>query len=315
MNLSPKEFERLLCEFSKQDLPSHFTVEHDIKDVGEESKNYRQIDTKIKGRLGVSNILICGEAKNWRNPVGIETIDALVGKYMSGEIRANKVITFSNQGFTEPAIKRAKLIGIELLEPKELGKPIQPLPYIVAVGRVGQMFVRATHSSTQLNLMSINNDEYIILKGDERISFVQSIFRIVRSKLREIENKEISSDLSKIKVRDANVLYELKSKAHHKYNADFDVEVSICWDYYSLDLPCGILHHVNTNEIKFVHLDGDSLQTLKKVLLSPNNKIFENKEECIEEVIKKSDGYIFNMCLIDPDRSKINPEEPIVSLI
>ncbi len=50
MNLSPNEFEILLCEFSKQDIPENFTVEHDVKEVGDLSESYRQIDTKIRGK-------------------------------------------------------------------------------------------------------------------------------------------------------------------------------------------------------------------------------------------------------------------------
>jgi len=92
MDLTPKEFELLLCQFCKQDLPPHFKVEHNIKDIGGESENKRQIDTKITGRLGISDILICGEARNWNEPLGSEAIDGIIGKYLSGEIRANKVI-------------------------------------------------------------------------------------------------------------------------------------------------------------------------------------------------------------------------------
>jgi len=99
--------------------------------------------------LGVSDILICGESKNWNKPVGSETIDGLVGKYLSGEIRANKVIVFSNQGYTAPAINRAKQIGIELIEPKELGVPIKNIPFIIGVGYLGQMIITATHKSPQ----------------------------------------------------------------------------------------------------------------------------------------------------------------------
>ena len=81
MDLTPKQFEQLLCEFCSHDIPPTFTVEHDVRDMVAESGNRRQIDTKIKGRLGISNILICGEAKYWDEPGGSETIDALVGKY------------------------------------------------------------------------------------------------------------------------------------------------------------------------------------------------------------------------------------------
>jgi hypothetical protein len=314
MNISPKEFELLLCEFSKQDLPENFTVEHDIKDIGEESKNYRQIDTKIKGKLGIAEILICGEAKNWGKPVGSETIDALVGKYLSGEIRANKVIAFSNKGFTEPAFTRAKQLGIELLEPEILGQPIQEIPYVVAVGSIGQMLLRLTHFTQQQTFMALNQDEYTILKGDEKISLIQNVFRLVTEKLKEMESRDINIDLTKIKVRDANALYELKSKEFHKFNADFDIEVNINWDYHCLNLPSGILHHLNSGDIKFVHMEGDVHQSMNKILLSPNKKIYESKTDCLEE-ISKYKGYIFNMCLIDPDRNKTNPNEPKLTLI
>jgi hypothetical protein len=314
MNLTPKEFELLLCEFSKQDLPKNFTVEHDIKDVGEESKNYRQIDTKIRGKLGIAEILICGEAKNWDKPVGSETIDALVGKYLSGEIRANKVIAFSNQGFTQPAITRAKQLGIELLEPEILGQPTQEILYVIAMGSIGQMKLQLTHFSQQKTFMALNQDEYVILKGDEKISLIQNVFRHVKNKIREIPNKNITFDLDKITIRDANALYELTTKEFYKFNADFDVETNINWDYHCVNLKAGILRHVNTGDIKFVHLEGDDFESMNKVLLSPEKKVFDSKDECIHEMTKYP-GHVFNMCLMDPDRSKTNPQNPILSLL
>ena len=119
MNLTPKNFELLLCQFCKQDLPPHFKVEHNIKGIGSESENKRQIDNKITGKLGISNILICGEARNWNEPFGSDSIDGVIGKYLTGEIYANKVILFSNYGYTDPAVNRAEYRGIELLEPKK----------------------------------------------------------------------------------------------------------------------------------------------------------------------------------------------------
>jgi hypothetical protein len=315
MYLTPKEFELLLCEFSKQDLPKNFTVEHDIKDIGGESENQRQIDTKIKGKLGVSDILICGEAKNWNKPVGSETIDGLVGKYLSGEIRANKVIVYSNQGYTAPAIKRAKQIGIELIEPKELGVPIKNIPFIIGVGYLGQMIITATHKSPQQNLMAINPNDYVILKGDERISFQQNVFRLIRLKLRKIEDKSIYNNYSEFELTDNNVLYELKQKSGYKYNADFEIKVSMKWIYFFEFLPSGILHHLNTNEDKFVNLQNNDETHLQNVLMSPTKQDFEDREECIKEVVEINFGYTFNMCLVDPDRNKTHPQEPIFSLV
>ncbi len=283
--ITPKQFELLLCEFAKKNLPSNFTVEHDKKDEGEESKTLRQIDTKIKGKLGVVDILICGEAKNWSKPVGGEFVDGLVGKYLSGEIRANKVIAFSNMGYTNPSIERCKKLGIELIEPIKLGEPIQEIPYIIGVGTIDQTLLTLTHKTQQQNLMSIDQDQYVILKGDEKLSFNENLFRLVKTKLSNITSKEITNDFTKLEIRDANVLYELKSKEYYKFNADFDMEVNIHWDYHCLKLPLGILRHLNTDEKHFVHLSGDSNETLSKVLLSTEKIVFESKEKCIKEFI------------------------------
>lgn len=315
MDLSPKEFELLLCEFCKQDLPPHFTVEHDIKEIGGESGGKRQIDTKIKGKIGISDILICGEAKNWSDEVGSEVIDAVVGKYFSGEVRANKVILFSNHGYTAPAISRAKLLGIELLQPKEIDKPIQTVPYIVGVGYLQQMILRLTHKTPQHTLMSVNPDDYTIIKGDERISFHQNVFRIVRGMLRQMGPKTIGQDISQLSIKDSNVLYELKGKEGYLYNADFEVTVSIKWDYFYENLSAGILVHLNSGQEIFVNLQGHPGEVLKKVLLSQTKVNYESREELIENVVKESNGHVLVLCMPDPDRNKTNPSEPIFSFV
>ncbi|MDF2437716.1 MAG: hypothetical protein K0Q95_2092 [Bacteroidota bacterium] len=315
MNLTPNEFEKLLCEFCKQDLPTHFTVEHDVKDVGGEGGGKRQIDTKIKGRLGVSQILICGEAKNWNSPVGIETIDGLVGKYQSGEIRANKVIVFSNNGYTEPAVTRAKLLGIELLEPTDLGKPIKTIPHIVGIGRLGQIRVKTIHSSPQHSIMAINVEDYIILRGSERMSFYQMIYRMLTTYLKKINNKTINTDLSTFRLAEKNILYELKFKEGYRYHADFEIEVDLNWDFFFEYLPTGVLKHLNTGEIKYVNLQGSPLEILQKVLLSPTKGNYEKKEDCIKEVVDKNIGHTFQLCMPDPDREKTHPQSPIFTLL
>ncbi len=57
LELTAKEFELLLCEFCWQDLPPHFVVEHNTRNVGGESLNKRQIDTKISGSSGYLKFL------------------------------------------------------------------------------------------------------------------------------------------------------------------------------------------------------------------------------------------------------------------
>ena len=307
MDITPLQFEKLLVEFCKQDLPPDFTIEHDVKDIGSESGNDRQIDTKIKGRLGVSNILICGEAKNWASKVCIETIDGLVGKYMSGELRANKVILFSNRGFTEPAERRAKLLGIELLQPYELGKPVRTIPIIVAVGYLGRMVVRITYDGSEKNLVGTDKSNYIILKGREKLSFEQNVFRLAVIRLKQSTQPDLFSLAEKLEIKDGNVLYELRTTPGKRYNAHFDVDLSLRWDYFIEYFPMGLLTHLNSGEKKLVNLQGAVEEILNKVLLSNTKLNYESKEECIKEIVEKNPAFSFFACMTDPDQQKVDP--------
>lgn len=312
MNLTPKDFELLLCQLCKQDLPPTFKVEHDIKDIGSESENKRQIDTKITGKLGISNILICGEARNWNEPLGSDSIDGIIGKYLSGEIHANKVILFSNFGYTEPAVNRAKYRGIELLEPKKKGTPIQDVPHVIAVGYLGQMITTIIGSGPQYSELAINAEDYIIIKGEQKLSFQQNFFRLIVNQLRMLPYKTIYTDCSTVAVKDTNVLYSLKNgKEGHKYSADFEVVATINWHYHVENLPTGVLHHINSQETKLVSMEESSLQLLEKVLLSPTKEVYETKDECVSEISKSNEGFLFSMQMVDPDKNKTDPERPL----
>ncbi|MEO8110114.1 MAG: hypothetical protein ABI594_08785 [Ginsengibacter sp.] len=312
MNLTPKDFELLLCQFCKQDLPPTFKVEHDIKDFGSESENKRQIDTKITGRLGISNILICGEARNWNEPLGSDSIDGVIGKYLSGEIHANKIILFSNYGFTAPAITRAEYRGIELLEPKEMGTPIQDVPHVVAVGHMGQMVTTIIGSGPQSSEMAINDDAYIIIKGEQKLSFQQNFFRLIVNKLRMLPYKTIFTDCSTVAVKDTNVLYSLKNgREGHKYSADFEVIATIHWHYHVENLPTGVLHHINSKDTKLVTMQESGKELLEKVLLSQTKKVYETRDECVSEISKTNNGLLFFMQMVDPDQNKLDPDRPL----
>ncbi|MFN8206591.1 MAG: restriction endonuclease [Bacteroidales bacterium] len=317
MQLTDKQFELLLCEFCRQDLPLDFNVEHDIKDVGEESGNKRQIDTKITGKVGISDLLICGEAKDWSDKVGSGEIDAIVGKYFSGEIRANKVILFSNSGYYEPAITRAKKIGIELLEPYEINKPISKIPFISAVGYLNQIQVKIAHKRPQENLFSGNFDDYIIIKGDERLTFNQYVKNNVVQKLKRYDkvNSIIDLDIPQLTFEESNVSYELKQKKDFLFNGNFYITTNIKWDYFVENLEAGILRHLNTDEIKLINLQGSILETARKVLLSPTKINYEKKEDLMNDIINKHEFYKFFLCVTDPDRNKINPINPKFDII
>jgi len=289
MNLSPNEFEILLCEFSKQDIPKNFTVEHDTKEIGDQSGSYRQIDTKIKGKLGVSDILICGEAKNWNKPVGIEVIDAVVGKYFAGEIKANKAVVFSNMGFTKPSIARALKEGIELIQPKELGKPIVAIPHILAIGNIGTVIMEIKSSSPQENLITADESEYRIVIGNSNVTIKQYIYQAIKRSIRSVAEKDLDSNFSNFILDEKNLLYELTGKENFKYYADFKFNTQVEWKYLVTNLPTGILTHLNCQEDKVFSVKKSKEDIFRSVFASNEKQLFDTKEGCIEFIEARSE--------------------------
>jgi hypothetical protein len=119
----------------------------------------------------------------------------------------------------------------------------------------------------------------------------------------------------KLHITDGNALYELKSQAGKRFNAHFDVELNVKWDYFFEYLPMGLLYHVNSGERKSVNLQGSPEEILRKVLLSPSKGNYESKDECIKQVIDKNTAYSFLACMADPDQQKIDPTSPRFVLI
>jgi hypothetical protein len=239
----------------------------------------------------------------------------VVRKYFSNEVRANKVILFSNHGYTESAITRAKNYGIELLEPLIFDMPVKPVPHIVGVGYLGIMVVTITHSSPQENLMAVDTNEYVILKGEERISFQQMICRNVVTQLRGKTRKTITDDLSKFTVRESNVLYELKQKPGYLYNGNFEIEVNLVWDYFTENLNAGLLRHVNTNETKFVDLQGIPFNIITNVLMSSTKINYESKQDCIDYIKESNQPCFFQLVFTDPDQNKLDPQNGLMILL
>jgi hypothetical protein len=72
----------------------------------------RDMDVEVRGSLDGRSHLCLVECKDWDRRVGIQVVDALDSKRT--DVRADRAIIYSNSGFTAPAIRKAKRVGIEL---------------------------------------------------------------------------------------------------------------------------------------------------------------------------------------------------------
>ena len=80
----------------------------------------REIDVLIETDVGPYSVKIAVEAKDFKRPLNVTEIEAVIGKYSgNGGIAVNKVVVVAKRGFSDAAEKRAKEARIELLTIKE----------------------------------------------------------------------------------------------------------------------------------------------------------------------------------------------------
>lgn len=99
---------------------------HDVEGVEVETKadvpvlgggpETREIDVLLKSSVAGYPLRLAVECKNWQESVGIEIVDAFIGKLMQVGISPSLGIIVSARGFTEPAKSRAQEDQIRLLD-------------------------------------------------------------------------------------------------------------------------------------------------------------------------------------------------------
>jgi hypothetical protein len=70
------------------------------------------MDVEVRGKLDGRPHFCLVECKDWNRRVNIQVVDALDSKRT--DLAADRTIIYSNSGFSAPAIRKAKRVGIEL---------------------------------------------------------------------------------------------------------------------------------------------------------------------------------------------------------
>ncbi len=114
-----KEYENFvgqLCEaLSENDLLT--TVELNVK-LPTDKGTKRQFDVVIRTNAAGVKLLIVVEAKDWKDPVPLEIVDALASKMRS--VKAHKGIIVARNGFQSGAITEASSYDIDLCTANDL---------------------------------------------------------------------------------------------------------------------------------------------------------------------------------------------------
>lgn len=89
-------------------------VTRNVKIMGKKTQTKRQVDVLITGQVGVFDVKIVVEAKNYKEPIGVDKVESLKSKL--SDIGADLGVVVCPSGFTEPAKKSAEFDGIQLFQ-------------------------------------------------------------------------------------------------------------------------------------------------------------------------------------------------------
>lgn len=277
--ITPTDFEKILCRFCEQDLPDDFTITHDVKKKGGDSEALRQIDVWIEGKLGINEIIIAGEAKLQSKKVGAGDLDKIVRKYLSSEVRkVSKVIFFSNAGFTKSFVKGAKKHSIEMLEPDTPKQVIQEMQSVIGVAEVDKFRWRMSEKSKQPNKLSQDWNKIILMFGKKEITLSEYFWDGLLDQLKS-KNESVEEPVKEVKFTLANQLYRLDypDQDGYKYYGNFTLTALLRWIFYVAPTLFGVIKHINSGEVKYLQLLKNSELTVN-VLRGKNSKIFDESK-------------------------------------
>ncbi len=292
-NLSADNFENLLAEFCKQDLPEGFNIEVKREVLGNESGVLREIDVELTGRVGMLSLFICGEAKNWSDPVDIQVIDAALGKYKMGEVRADKVFLFSKNGYSAAAKERALLNKFELLQPETLGKPIVLLAHMLGYAEIKYRDFKVFSRTKQDIKISVEPKDYTIIVEGNRYSCFDFFFKKILESYRRDIHKVATAFPDILTIEQANVQYEIAQAPGERYIANFEVSFETGWTILYSTLPTGRILHINKNEVRNVHLNGLKHSEIADSIRNSPTVVQFLSEAQIEEKLKATGGFCF----------------------
>ena len=107
-----KEFERLVSKIEEALCPAGAIVKVNEKIPDVQTGDLRQVDATIRFRVGSSDILIAIECRKRNHKQDITWIEQLEAKKKN--IGANQIIGVSSDGFTDYALRKAKVCNVTL---------------------------------------------------------------------------------------------------------------------------------------------------------------------------------------------------------
>jgi hypothetical protein len=164
--------ERLCTGFSEK------KVSRNAQLPGRNSLAERDIDVLIEGRFAMFDMRIAIEAKNYKDPVGVEKVEAFCTKLKDVDVHTGVMV--SAAGFTEPARNTARAQNIQLFQVYD--QSVSDRALWVPVGLVQPLITTSSLSITHRSRggfsmpavmgqagMTVDSAPLVFLVGDQRL--------------------------------------------------------------------------------------------------------------------------------------------------
>lgn len=155
-----KEFEEIVAAIHEQ-FSNGATITKDERVRGKSGMN-RQIDVAIRTNIAGYKIFIIVECKDYKEKVGIDKVDELIGKME--DVEANKAILVSNSGFTKDALERAKkderidLSSVVNIKNKKLRVKLA-IPFLAHIDSPSSLQLRVTSTGPSFGVDLIQREQ------------------------------------------------------------------------------------------------------------------------------------------------------------
>ena len=146
-----KKFEKHIHQIHAQLAPVGAKLAYDDKIMGFDSKTERQIEITIRYKLANYEILLIIDCKDYAQP--IDVVDMGAFKSLAIDVRANKAVMITTNGYTPSAIEMARSAGIETRTYLNTGS--SDWPSVVSIPPTVRIRVGLSHSCLVRNRRSI----------------------------------------------------------------------------------------------------------------------------------------------------------------
>ncbi len=208
-------------------------VENNVKLKGRSGTN-RQIDTLINGKVGIFDVRILIDPKNYKTPVDIKDVDSIAGMVL--DVGANLGVIVCPTGFTDGAKKRAENAGVQLYEiyDQSLGNSDLFIPLRYVEARIDKYHFEFSQNSVENFSLPIDSTRWMFHIDNKVLKPKEVPIYAWNKELIPQKKGNYSVKIGAIKITDA----QNKNKTQY---CDLNVGIVVVEDYYLKLFPASFI--------------------------------------------------------------------------